>query len=383
MPPWAAVRLRAAGRRHAQVRRTLLRVDQAVTRRSKASYAAARKTSRSPVRMCSWSQTHSRLVRACHAPIDKVGRGRPLDIESRAPLVTLLVAPRRPCWSNHPLAPLRRVMCGRVTVGLVAGHADSVGWTVEIEGIDPAREPTRSALLTLGDGVIGTTAVSPGHNEAGGVVAAGIYHGTGPETALAPLPSWNYAPLAEAVTFRRVLDLRDGTLRSELDTPAGEASTLSFASLARPGTAVLIAESPSFADRSAGPLSLPVGAEHGRESARWWAGVHGSGGAVVAASERVVRVAGARLRLERLVAYATDTRQAPRPEAALEALEAAERLGVDTLLAEQRTAWARRWSAADIRIEGDPELQRAVRFCLFQLMASVSIARRPRSARRG
>ncbi len=85
-----------------------------------------------------------------------------------------------------------------------------------------------------------------------------------------------------------------------------------------------------------------------------------------------------RLRLERLVAYATDPRQAPRPEAALEALEAAERVGVETLLAEQRSAWARRWSAADIRIEGDPELQRAVRFCLFHLMASV--ADRPEAA---
>ena len=89
---------------------------------------------------------------------------------------------------------------------------------------------------------------------------------------------------------------------------------------------------------------LPLAAEHGREDARWWARVHGSGGVAVAASERVVRMTAARLRLERLVAYATDPRQAPRPEAALEALEAAERLGVENLLAEQRSAWARRWS---------------------------------------
>ena len=121
-----------------------------------------------------------------------------------------------------------------------------------------------------------------------------------------------------------------------------------------------------------GPLRLPVDAERGREGARRWARVHGSGGVAVAASERVVRMAAARMRLERLVAYATDPRQAPRPEAALEALEAAERLGVETLLAEQRSAWARRWSIADIRIEGDPDLQRAVRFCLFHLMASVA-----------
>ncbi len=121
-----------------------------------------------------------------------------------------------------------------------------------------------------------------------------------------------------------------------------------------------------------GRFAFPLDAEHGREHTRSWARVHGSGGVAVAASERVVRMAAARLRLERLVAYATDPRQAPQPEAALEALEAAERLGVETLLAEQRSAWARRWSIADIRIEGDPELQRAVRFCIFHLMASVA-----------
>ena len=210
------------------------------------------------------------------------------------------------------------------------------------------------------------------------MIAAGIYEGAGPETALAPLPGWNQAPLEEATPRTRVLDLRDGTLRTYLDAPDGEASTVTFSSLARPGTAVLVAEGTAFEDDRAGPLRLPLGAEHGREGARTWARVHGSGGVAVAASERVVRMTAARLRLERLVSYATDPRQAPRPEAALEALEAAERVGVETLLAEQRSAWARRWSAADIRIEGDPELQRAVRFCLFHLMASV--ADRPEAA---
>jgi trehalose/maltose hydrolase-like predicted phosphorylase len=253
----------------------------------------------------------------------------------------------------------------------VARDDDSRAWTVEIQGVDPAREPARSAMLTLGDGIVGTRADSPCDTEGVGVVAAGIYQGTGPETALAPLPRWNSGPLEEAVIRRRLLDLRGGTLRTDVETPHGEASTLTFASLARPGTAVLVIEGPVFED-DRGPLRLPVGAEHGCEEGRWWARVQGSGGAVVAASERVVRAAAARLRLERLVAYATDPRQAPRPEAALEALEAAERVGIETLLAEQRSAWARRWSAADIRIEGDPELQRAVRFCLFHLIASVA-----------
>ena len=46
-------------------------------------------------------------------------------------------------------------------------------------------------------------------------------------------------------------------------------------------------------------------------------------------------------------------------------------LGFDSLLAEHRAAWAQRWDDADIVIEGDDELQLAVRFALFHLMASV------------
>ena len=254
----------------------------------------------------------------------------------------------------------------------MARDDDRRAWTVEIDDFDTVDEEARATLLTLGDGIIGTRADSPGDTEGTGVVAAGIYQGAGAEAALAPLPGWNHAPFEGAVVRGRVLDLRDGTLRTELDTPGGEASVLTFASLARPGTAVLVAEGADLEEDRPGPLRLSAAAEHGRDDTRWWARVHGSGGVSVAASERVARTAAARMRLERLVAYATDPRQAPRPEAALEALEAAERLGVENLLAEQRSAWARRWSAADIRIEGDPELQRSVRFCLFHLMGSVA-----------
>ena len=71
-------------------------------------------------------------------------------------------------------------------------------------------------------------------------------------------------------------------------------------------------------------------------------------------------------RLERLAAYGPDERSARR------ALGAARKAGFETLFAEHRQAWARRWETADVVIEGDPELQRAVRFALFHLMASVA-----------
>ena len=182
--------------------------------------------------------------------------------------------------------------------------------------------------------------------------------------------------LEGAIVRRRVLDLQEGTLRSEVETPRGDVRILAFASLARPGTAALVVEGPGLVADSRGPLVLPA-SDRGHDGDRWQ--MRGKrGGVTVAASERAARIAGGRVRLERLVAYATDPEQPPRPEAALEALEAAERIGVESLLAEQRSEWARRWSAADIRIEGDPDLQRAVRFSLFHLMASV--ADRPQAA---
>ena len=46
-------------------------------------------------------------------------------------------------------------------------------------------------------------------------------------------------------------------------------------------------------------------------------------------------------------------------------------MGFDALLAEHQRAWAHRWDDADVVVEGDEELQRAIRFSLFHLMASV------------
>ena len=61
----------------------------------------------------------------------------------------------------------------------------------------------------------------------------------------------------------------------------------------------------------------------------------------------------------------------PRSSTRFEIWSTVEATGFDRLLVEQRATWARRWADADIRIEGDDELERAVRFGLFHLMGSV------------
>ena len=60
----------------------------------------------------------------------------------------------------------------------------------------------------------------------------------------------------------------------------------------------------------------------------------------------------------------------PKESLAHLALAAAEEAGFERLLSEHREAWARRWAESDVVVEGDPELQRAIRFALFHLIGS-------------
>ncbi|MET1001729.1 MAG: glycosyl hydrolase family 65 protein, partial [Acidimicrobiia bacterium] len=57
---------------------------------------------------------------------------------------------------------------------------------------------------------------------------------------------------------------------------------------------------------------------------------------------------------------------------ALARLADARRDGFDTLLTEHRRAWAARWDAADVQLDGDDHLQLAIRVALYHLMGSVT-----------
>ncbi|MGO9851913.1 MAG: glycosyl hydrolase family 65 protein [Solirubrobacteraceae bacterium] len=74
--------------------------------------------------------------------------------------------------------------------------------------------------------------------------------------------------------------------------------------------------------------------------------------------------------LDRVAAYESVARGSADHRLALGRLKSAQRLEFDGLLAEHRRAWASRWEDADVIIEGDPELQLAVRFAIFHLLAN-------------
>src|SRR5690606_4946857 len=56
------------------------------------------------------------------------------------------------------------------------------------------------------------------------------------------------------------------------------------------------------------------------------------------------------------------------------ALAAAKRTGWSGLLASQREYLDRVWAQADVEIDGDPELQQAVRFAIFQVIQAAARA---------
>jgi trehalose/maltose hydrolase-like predicted phosphorylase len=214
-------------------------------------------------------------------------------------------------------------------------------WTLVYEGLDPHLERVRESILTLADGRLGTRGAPLFDHSAAapGVLHAGVYVGDGPAAELAPCPDWTrVAPARRGRPgLTRRLDLATGLLHEE-----GPLKSLRFSSLARPATVALRAHAnPALAvarrrRRAHEPVALAL-----RNRRR---------GAV----------------LERLGAYDPDER------AARTALAAAEEDGFEGLLTEHREAWARRWEAADVIVEGDPDLQRAIRFALFHLMASVA-----------
>jgi hypothetical protein len=234
-------------------------------------------------------------------------------------------------------------------------------WIVSVAGVDPLQERAHEAMLELADACIGSNGPPLWRLPAAEprVLTAGVYVGSGPETTLVEAPVWQQVdgPALPGGRLERTLDLHTGVLRHMLANKHGNAEAALFSSLAHPGT---------VAFRLAGPDALlPPEAEP--ITARSVEGTPGG----VATARATRRRGGDPAHVERLGVYLTDTGRVPQPDEAAAALATADRLGFETLLTEHRAAWADRWEAADLAVDGDAELTRAVRFALFTLMAGV------------
>ncbi|HSJ46057.1 MAG TPA: glycosyl hydrolase family 65 protein [Euzebyales bacterium] len=239
-------------------------------------------------------------------------------------------------------------------------------WTLALRVPDhPADAAVQATLLTLADGSFGSRGCleedAPG---SGAVVAAGVYTDSGDRRILLPGPAWTAFDGVTSRAGRRVLDLRTGVLLRESDDGF---RSMRFASGVRPGVMVMRAE--AAAGLSPGDALRPRDggwADDCTATAR-----ANRGGGVVAAA-RQTQAAGALTRIERLAGYVAHPTRRPRSADAQEVLEDAAAAGFDVLLAEQRAAWARRWSDAAITIDGDPDAQLAARFALFHLLSTVA-----------
>ncbi len=252
-------------------------------------------------------------------------------------------------------------------------------WIYQVRELDHESEGAHESLLTIADGLFGT-AGAPLDSVAGTtprVLAAGVYSGRGGVTELLPCPLWDRSGqvLREESRISRTLDLRTGVLTEETATRGASRRAFRFSSFSQPGTMVLRAEGSGRMLPKSSPLAAPPDGqrlETGGADGLTWMKVRSTPGGVVAAASEFRSVKRGLSRLERVSVYVSGPRRCPRVETAVRSLAEVEAKGFDGLLAAHRANWARRWAGADIRIDGDPELEHAIRFALFHLMCSVA-----------
>ncbi len=248
------------------------------------------------------------------------------------------------------------------------------GWTLPLDDDDPSRRRVIETLLSLGDTRFATrgTPSDPAVDHEPLVAASGVYtQPEGPDQHLLPAAGWTQlVATGQDVARRRLLDLRSGVLLDEADRE-GRIRVMRLMSLARPGVTALRAEDPT---RTITPVHAPGPVPPAASPADHVVdGMHTTLGtsAIVAVARTDVTETTTQRVIDRVAVYEVHRPESVTGVTARQQLDLAAGLGFDQLLSEQRIAWARRWADADVVIEGDPDAQVAIRFCLFHLMASV------------
>jgi len=241
-------------------------------------------------------------------------------------------------------------------------EAADPSWTIEV-GDDLRNAQVAESLLTVADGRFGTrgSLEEDGETSPDVVLAADLFERVDGRERLVAIPGWVALPVRPGLPpGRRWLDLRSAVVHREV-TDGGTTLLRSarFVALARPGTCVLLAHA------APGVLGSP---EELREvEAR---SPLGGGARAVEQSEPDDgdRAEDGARRIRRVAFYGASPRRMPAWRTVRDGLRDALAVGPDGLLAEQAATWARRWDRADVCITGSPELTRAVRFAVLQLM---------------
>lgn len=260
-------------------------------------------------------------------------------------------------------------------------------WTIRFE-VTEANRRVVEALTAISNGRFGTRGLLDHWRDLipGSTVAAGIYD-DGAVPSLLPGPRWTVVELKELGGTEAIeLDLRTGVLRVVLeDHDRGDAvSATLFASIVRPGLHALVVQGPVHTIGVAPPLRAPE--LPARTPAEAWAvvdaGAEEAGlrtitvssarGAIAATAADTITDRNQHRTLHRFAAF---EQRSSGDRAILEASTAqsvaeAQSARFSTLLAEHEERWRQRWATSAIDIPAEPDLERAVRFAQYHLLAA-------------
>jgi len=277
---------------------------------------------------------------------------------------------------------------------------EDADWLIVEDGFTLTREHEIESIFAIGNGHLGSRAslAEGGPMSAPATFVAGLYDtGPRPIPTLAPLPDWSHlvpvvdgAPLSlrsgRLIAQRRTLDMRQGMIWRDWrhEDPTGRVTRLEECRLACAYDRRLLLQALAItAENYAGDIRF-------RSELDGSAEVHtSSGGAAVVSAAvlcaagpdleaRAVRLADLTLqaelaqtwRIDRLAAVGASSHD-PEPTAAAAAhLAAAQSRGMEDLIARHCDAWSARWEASDIRVDGDPAAQRALRFAAYHLISA-------------
>ena len=267
---------------------------------------------------------------------------------------------------------------------------EALGWSVEQEGFDPAREPAMESLFTTGNGYLGVRGAldAPLSASQSDLLIAGIYDRKRPHLPYSELefltPERDHNPYTELVAFPfpfRLRGLPEGkprTLRRRLDLRRGLLCTLGSCETLRcasgadphlllqqalgvPEGAEATLEEPQLAERYPHLQTLEHAKQGDVELARYATSASGFEVCIASRSRREAD------RLRRYVAVFT-SRDGPDPRAAaLAHLDAFKWQDFDALLKTHENDWAKFWDDADIRVPGSPATEQALRFLAYHL----------------
>ena len=288
-------------------------------------------------------------------------------------------------------------------VELPVAPTDDPGWILVEEGFTLAREHEVESLFAIGNGYAG----SRGSLAEGSALSspatfvAGVFDSeAGYAPSLAPTADWTRLsgiidgkPLrldrGHNLEHRRILDMRQGILWREWrhQDEAGRITRLRALRLASMADRHLLVQCVTITPENySGNISIdatlsgPVvrvtdsGTTVALAMARRVtdpAGCWTPSPELVDGRQSLELRLGETYRLDRIVALHTsrDTGE-PRETARRHVERAIE--DVAGLIGEHRDAWLARWEASDLRIEGDPAAQRALRFAIYHLLSAAN-----------